>query len=115
MLILGAGMGLMGHWVFDAIYLLGGIGYGLYFLLASRRNQSVREQRLSRMNVFASLLFIISAVARLGYLDAYGQGLWILFFALGLIFMLYANVVGLYIKDNKDAKYNNKKYAKKSK
>lgn len=115
MLISGAALALTGHIVFDIVYLLGGLGYLLYFLIAPERQQSLRTSRLVKMSLLASVLFIISAVARFGYLDAYGQQLWILFFALGLIFMLYANIIGLYTKDKSGTKYNKTKHGKKSK
>lgn len=99
MLVFGAALGIVQHIAYDYIYLLGAVGYGLYFLLAQDKDAPLRERRLVRMNVFASLLFIISAVFRLGYLPAsYGQQLWVLFMLLGLVFMLYANLVFVWSK-----------------
>ncbi|MDO4692308.1 MAG: hypothetical protein Q4A64_05495 [Porphyromonadaceae bacterium] len=96
MLITGAALGIVHHIVFDAIYLLGAIGYGLYFILAADSNADIRTKRLVRMNVFASVLFVVSALARFGLLDAYGQQLWILFLVLGLVFMLYTNAISMF-------------------
>ncbi|MDO4707400.1 MAG: hypothetical protein Q4A61_03120 [Porphyromonadaceae bacterium] len=110
LLIFGAALGLMESLVFDLLYLLGGLGYMLYFLLAPRGQQlDLRTSRLVKMSLLASLLFILSAVARLGYLRAYGQGLWILFFVLGLVFMIYANFIGLYMSRGKNKGHQSKK------
>lgn len=118
MLIVGAALGIMRMLIFDVVYLLGGLGYMLYFLLAFRGEKlPLRTNRLVKMSLLASLLFVISAVARLGYLDAYGAGLWILFFALGLIFMVYANIIGLYAPSDKSTsrQQSQKKHDKKNK
>lgn len=96
MLLTGAALGMMHHIVFDAVYLLGALGYGLYFIVASDSKANIRTKRLVRMNVFASVLFVISALARFGLLDAYGQQLWILFLLLGLVFMLYTNAISIF-------------------
>lgn len=112
LLILGAALALTRMLVFDLVYLAGAFGYMLYFLLAFRGEVlPLRTSRLVKMNLLASLLFLISAVARLGYLDAYGAGLWILFFALGLVFMIYANIIGLYGSSGQErAPKSNKKH-----
>lgn len=117
LLILGAALGLMGSIILDLVYLTGALGYMLYFLLEPRGQQlDLRTSRLVKMNLLASLLFVLSAVARLGLLDSYGQGLWILCFALGLVFMIYANIIGIYSPRNKShEKQVNKKHGKKTK
>lgn len=101
MLLSGAALGMVRHIIFDVIYLLGAVGHGIYFIVAADPKAELRTKRLVRMNVFASLLFALSGLARLGLLDTYGQQLWVLFLLLGLIFMLYANLVGLWSQDNK--------------
>lgn len=93
MLVSGAALGIVGHVVFDVIYLLGALGYGLYYLLIPAQGLGVRMRRLVRMNVFAALLFLLSGSNRLGAFSQYGQQLWIVLLLLGLIFMVYANVV----------------------
>jgi len=52
------------------------------------------------MGVFSGLLFLISAVARFDTFATFGQGLWLVFLALGLIYMIYGNVL-LYIDERK--------------
>lgn len=117
LLLFGAAMGLMRLLIFDLVYLIGGLGYMLYFLLAPKGMQlELRTSRLVKMNLWASLLFVISAGARMGLLDRYGAGLWILFLALGLVFMLYANLVGLYSSSsNSRPAKSRRKHGKKNK
>lgn len=93
MLISGAMLGIVGNIIFHIIYLLGAVGYLTYYIIAPSKGIGIREKRLVRMNAFAGLLFIVSAIARFRVLDAWGQKLWILFLTLGVVFMLYANVV----------------------
>lgn len=93
MLVSGAALGIVGHIIFDLIYLFGGVGYGLYFLLLPEVGRSIRRRRLVRMNVFAALLFVLSAASRMGLLDRYGSQLWVVALLLGLIFMIYANII----------------------
>lgn len=93
MLLSGAMLGIVGHIVFHIIYLIGGIGYLIYYLVAPTDGLSIRDKRLVRMNSFAGLLFVVSGIARFGVFDAWGQQLWILFLTLGVVFMLYANIV----------------------
>ena len=52
------------------------------------------------MGVFSGLLFLISAAARFDTFASFGQGLWLVFLALGLIYMIYGNVL-LYIDERK--------------
>lgn len=93
LLVVGAALGITEHFVAHIVYLLGGAGYGLYYLLYSRQATELRTKRLVQMNIFASSMFVFSAAARLGALDRYGSQLWIVLLLLGLIFMIYANVV----------------------
>ena len=57
-------------------------------------------RRAVRMGVFSGLLFLISAAARFDTFASFGQGLWLVFLALGLIYMIYGNVL-LYIDERK--------------
>lgn len=91
-LVVGAALGLLGHWLADSLYLMGALGYGVYYLLYPTACKPLRERRLVRMNVFASILFVASALARFGLFDRYGQQLWVVLLALGLIFMVYAHL-----------------------
>lgn len=93
MLVIGAALGITEHFVAHIVYLLGSIGYGLYYLMISKQATGLRAKRLVRMNIFASIMFILSAVARLGVLDRYGSQLWIALLLLGMIFMIYANLI----------------------
>lgn len=93
MILSGAALGMVEHLAFHLIYLLGGAGYLLYYLIAPEEHLPLRERRLIQMNAFAGLLFVVSGVARLGVFDAWGAKLWILFLLLAVIFMIYANLV----------------------
>ena len=52
------------------------------------------------MGVFSGLLFLLSAAARFGLFDGFGRGAWLVFLALGLLYMIYGNVL-LYLDDKK--------------
>ena len=52
------------------------------------------------MGVFSGILFLLSAVARFGIFDSYGKNAWLLFLALGLVYMIYGNVL-LYLDERK--------------
>ncbi len=93
MLVSGAALGIVRHLAFDFIFILGGVGYGLYYMLMPTEGLDLRLRRLVRMNVFASLLFILSGVARLGLFDSYGHQLWVVFLLMGVIFMAYASII----------------------
>lgn len=92
LLIIGGALGITHRIEADLTFLLGAIGYGSYYALLPSSDGELRQKRLVRMNIFASILFIVSAIARFGFLDRYGQQLWVFFLLLGLIFMVYANV-----------------------
>lgn len=55
------------------------------------------------MGAFSGLLFLLSAIARFGVFDAYGRNAWLLFLALGLVYMCYGNVL-LYLSERKSKK-----------
>lgn len=93
MLVIGAALGITEHFISHLVYLLGSMGYGLYYLIISKQATDLRAKRLVRMNIFASIMFVLSAVSRLGALDKYGAQLWIVLLLLGLIFMIYANAI----------------------
>ncbi len=99
LLLIGAATGIAQSLAMDIVYLVGALGYGLYYVLVPTDGLELRMRRLVRMNVFAALLFILSAVARLGVLDAYGSQLWVVCLLLGLIFMVYASVIPMLGKD----------------
>jgi len=42
----------------------------------------------------------LSAVARFGVFDSFGRGAWLVFLALGLVYMIYGNVL-LYMDEKK--------------
>jgi len=100
LIISGAALALTEHRLFDVLYGLGAIGYGLYYVLAPERDASRLLRRVARMGVFSGLLFLISAAARFDTFATFGQGLWLVFLALGLIYMIYGNVL-LYIDERK--------------
>ena len=52
------------------------------------------------MGVFSGLLFLLSAVARFGVFDSFGRGAWLVFLALGVVYMIYGNVL-LYMDEKK--------------
>ncbi len=76
------------------VYAFGVLGYTLYYLFYNTEDkQSLFEQRIIRLNRFASVLLLVSVFARFGILDKYGQNLWIFFLVLALVFILYANIL----------------------
>ena len=97
LIISGAALALTEHRLFDVLYGLGAVGYGLYYVLAPERDAS---RLLRRMGVFSGLLFLLSAVARFGVFDSFGRGAWLVFLALGLVYMIYGNVL-LYMDEKK--------------
>ena len=105
LLLSGAALQLTGHFVFDLGYALGAAGYLAYYLVAPERDAPRVVRRVARMGVFSGLLFGLSAVARFGVFDAYGQNAWLLFLALGLVYMIYGNVL-LYLDEKKHGKKN---------
>ncbi len=80
--------------VIKAIYAIGVAGYALYYFIYDfGQEASLLERRIVRLNRFASVLLLVSAVARFGLLDRYGQNLWVFFLGLALAFILYANIL----------------------
>ncbi len=100
LLLSGAALAVIDHSVFDIIYGLGAFGYTAYYLLTPTDELTGTLRRAVRMGVFSGLLFLISAVARFDTFATFGQGLWLVFLALGLIYMIYGNVL-LYIDERK--------------
>ena len=100
MLLSGAALAMTRHTAFDVLYILGGVGYTLYYILAPLRDQPRLVRRVARMGVFSGLLFTLSGVACFGLFDAYGQNAWLVFLVLGLVYMCYGNIL-LYIGDKK--------------
>ncbi len=100
LLLSGAALALTEQLLFDILYALGSVGYGLYYVLAPERDASPLLRRVARMGVFSGLLFLLSAAARFGLFDAFGRGAWLVFLALGLLYMIYGNVL-LYLDDKK--------------
>ena len=103
MLLTGAALAMTRHIVFDIIYTLGALGYTLYYVLAPLKERSHLIRRVTRMGAFSRLLFLLSAIARFGVFDAYGRNAWLLFLALGLVYMCYGNVL-LYFSERKSKK-----------
>ena len=103
LLLTGAALAMTHHLIFDITYTLGALGYTLYYILAPLKEQPHFIRRVTRMGVFSGLLFLLSAVSRFGVFDAYGQNAWLLFLALGLVYMCYGNVL-LYLGEHKDRK-----------
>ena len=99
-LLLLSGAALTEQLLFDILYALGAVGYGLYYVLAPERDASPLLRRVARMGVFSGLLFLLSAAARFGLFDGFGRGAWLVFLALGLLYMIYGNVL-LYLDDKK--------------
>ena len=100
LIISGAALALTEHRLFDVLYGLGAVGYALYYVLALERDASRLLRRVARMGVFSGLLFLLSAVARFGVFDSFGRGAWLVFLALGLVYMIYGNVL-LYMDEKK--------------
>lgn len=100
LILSGAAFALTAHRLFDVLYALGALGYGAYYLLALEPDAPKIFRRVARMGVFSGILFLLSAVARFGVFDAYGQNAWLLFLALGLVYMIYGNVL-LYLDERK--------------
>lgn len=96
MLVVGAGLGLLESRILDVVYLIGAVGYILYWFTQTGQTETLRLRRLARMNILAGVLFALSAVARMGLLDRYGAQLWVLAMTIGVIFMLYAHLVALF-------------------
>lgn len=103
MLLTGAALAMTRHIVFDIIYTLGALGYTLYYVLAPLKERSHLIRRVTRMGAFSGLLFLLSAIARFGVFDAYGRNAWLLFLALGLVYMCHGNVL-LYFSERKSKK-----------
>lgn len=100
LLLSGAALALTKHLLFDLIYSAGALGYGAYHLLAPQADAPKIIRRVARMGVFSGILFALSAVARFGIFDAYGQNAWVVFLALGLVYMIYGNIL-LYLDERK--------------
>lgn len=100
LLLSGAALALTGHLLFDSLYTAGALGYGLYYVLAPEPSAPKVIRRVARMGVFSGILFLLSAVARFGVFDAYGQNAWVVFLALGLVYMIYGNIL-LYLDERK--------------
>lgn len=102
LLLIGAASGMAESLVMDMVYLSGALGFGVYYLLAPTRRMSLRMRRLVRMNIFASLLFTLSAIVRMGWFERVGRQLWIVALLMGLIFMIYASVIPMLGRDREN-------------
>lgn len=100
LLLSGAALALTANRFFDILYLLGALGYSIYHLIALEPGAPIILRRVARMGVFSGILFLLSAVARFGLFDSYGKNAWLLFLALGLVYMIYGNVL-LYLDERK--------------
>lgn len=104
LLVAGAALGYSPAWWAKLLLAIGAAGYLLTFMLVSPLGLDMRTRRLYRMNFLAGLLFGVSAYFR--YMGR-GQMEWLLFFAIGLVFMIYASIF-LMRRQNKnqtDGKY----------
>ncbi|KGN98511.1 hypothetical protein HR11_08205 [Porphyromonas macacae] len=90
LLIIGAFSGFIRELWVNIVFALGAAGYLLSFMLTPPKNKDLRSRRLHRMGFLSGLLFGISAAYRFIGRE---QQEWLLFFALGLVFMIYANLL----------------------
>lgn len=79
------------------IYLAGAILYTLYYLLLPHKQMTIRYRRLVRMAFFSGILLIVSA----GFMIQHNN-LWILIFALALVFAIYSTILLLIAKRKGD-------------
>lgn len=93
LLLSGAALALTKHLLFDILFLAGALGYGLYYLLAPEASAPKIIRRVARLGVFSSILFVLAGVARFGLFDGYGQNAWLVFLSLGLVYMIYGNIL----------------------
>ncbi|MFC4665583.1 hypothetical protein [Falsiporphyromonas endometrii] len=83
------------------VYLFGAILYTLYFLLMPHKQMTLRYRRLVRMAFFSGILLIISSSFMLRH-----NNLWILLFALAMVFAIYSTVL-LALNKDKDGEDKN--------
>lgn len=87
--------------IIDTAYLFGGILYFVTYLIKPKAKQNIRMKRLDNMNAFAGILFIMSAIFKMGYFASLGSNLWILFLSLAVVFMIYALVIMIFTDKSK--------------
>ncbi|MDY6122516.1 MAG: hypothetical protein SPI72_05530 [Porphyromonas sp.] len=75
------------------VYAIGATLYTLYFLLQPHKKFPTRKRRLLRLNLIAGLLFISSAVFLFR-----SSTMWILFFALAMVFATYSSLMFVFAK-----------------
>ena len=63
LLLTGAALALTEHLLFDILYTLGAVGYGLYYVLAPERDASPLLRRVARMGVCSSCSQLQHALA----------------------------------------------------
>lgn len=101
-ILFGVGIGgVIDHVLFDVAFLVGALMYLFCYLLKPKDDDNIRLKRLENMNVFAGMLFTISSVLKMGWIPSF-KGLWILFFALAVVFVVYAFVIVFVVKDKKE-------------
>lgn len=105
LILFGAGIGgVIDNILFDVVFLIGALMYFFCYLLKPKEKDNVRLKRIENMNVFAGILFTISSVLKMGWIPSLGKGLWVLFFALAVVFVIYAFIIVFVVKDKKDSK-----------
>ncbi|PVZ08102.1 hypothetical protein [Porphyromonas loveana] len=95
LLILGAVLRLLplgGMAAGDYMYALGALLYLLSFMLTPVADLDMRTRRLYRMNVLSGAFFVVSAAL----IFLRNDSLWLLFFTIGVVYMIYASVLLLW-------------------
>ncbi len=77
--------GLVGNFV----YLIGAALFLLAFISSPIKNLSIRQRRVYRMNVLTGAFFLVSSLLRMWRTD----GLWMIFMGIAVGYMLYAMVL----------------------
>lgn len=93
-LIFGAACRLVRFAPGDYLYALGAVLYLLSYALSPVADLDTRTRRLYRMNVLSGAFFVVSAVLVFIREDS----LWLLFFSIGVVYMIYASLLLLFKK-----------------
>lgn len=97
LLLIGAALAFRATLWVNVLFAVGAAGYLLSYMLSPRPtgDNQLRKRRLHRMGFLSALLFGISATYRF---IGHGQQEWLLFFAVGMVFMIYSNVLLMKLK-----------------
>ena len=104
LLIFGAASRLVRFVPGDYLYALGAVLYLLSYALTPVADLDTRTRRLYRMNVLSGAFFVVSAILVFVRADS----LWLLFFAIGVIYMIYASMLLLFKKGSAEQGKNKK-------